>query len=751
MTTRSGLVPRAEKLPMILAVVAAVAVVIPAGLLAGAFAAPVVGLPDVGALVRWGLPVVRAIHDLAAASTIGLLVMAATIIPEARHTSRRITAARYACASGVVWVVAGLVGLVFAFADISGTTLSDPTFGAQFQTFVFQLEFLRVAALSFAMALVVTMGAAVVRRRSGMVFLAALSILAILPLALAGHASEAASHEMAVNSLGLHLVSAVLWVGGLLALAMLRPLLGKALAVSVQRYSTLAGWCFVAVAVSGAVNAWIRVGSVGNLASGYGVLVILKVFALLALGVAGWQQRSRVVGRIATDPPAGRLFARLALIELVIMGAAFALGAALSRSAPPGMDMHAVSPDAAYALSGYVAPAGPLTSSGWFTVWRIDWLWLTVAMIAVTLYLLGVRRMHARGDSWPVARTICWVVGWAVLVWATSGAPGVFGRVLFSAHMVMHMTVSMAAPILMVLAAPVTLALRTLTPRHDNTLGPRELLLGLVHSRYFAVIANPIVAAVIFFGSLIVFYFSPLFELALRTHTGHVLMTTHFLLARYLFAWVLVGIDPGPKRWSPPLLLVILFGTISFHAFFGVALTSGTTLLAPTFFQGLHLPWPVDLLADQRAGGAVAWGFGELPTLILALLVTLAWVRSDSAESTRLDRQAERDDDAELKAYNARLGALSGKSGSGAPTRPGPASAPIVPGPKLSEPGQPASSEPALLEPALLEPALLEPAPSEPARSGTTLTEPTPSEPTPSEPTKPVPSWSQPTLPRSGD
>jgi len=670
MTTAQGAAPHIEKLPLILAAVAVVAVVIPAGLLAGAFAAPVAGLPDVGPLVRWGLPMVRAIHDLAAASTVGLLVVAATIIPEARNTSRRITAARYACASGVVWVVAGLVGLVFSFADISGTTLSDPTFGAQLQTFVFQLEFLRVAAISSAMALVVTIGTAVVRRRSGMVALAALGILAILPLALAGHAAGATSHDLAVNSLALHLVSAVLWVGGLLALAMLRPLLGTALGVSVQRYSTLAGWCFVAVAVSGAANAWIRIGTIGNLASSYGALVILKIVALVVLGLAGWQQRSRVVNRISVDPLAGRLFARLALIEAVIMGTAFALGAALSRSAPPGTDMLMASPDPAYALTGYPAPAGPLTSSGWFTVWRIDWLWLAVAVIAVTLYLIGVRRMRARGDSWPAARTIGWVLGWAIFVWATCGAPGVYGRVLFSVHMVMHMTVSMAAPILMVLAAPVTLALRTLKPRHDNTLGPRELLLSLVHSRYLAVIGNPIVAAVIFFGSLIVFYFSPLFELALRTHTGHVLMTTHFLLAGYLFAWALVGIDPGPKRWTPALLLVILFGTISFHAFFGVALTSGTTLLAPTFFQGLHLPWTVDLLADQRAGGALAWGMGELPTLILALLVTLAWVRSDSVESKRLDRQADRDDDAELKAYNAHLSALSGRSGPSAPTPP---------------------------------------------------------------------------------
>jgi cytochrome c oxidase assembly factor CtaG/putative copper export protein len=644
-TTAQGPAPRPEKLPLILAVVAVVAVVIPAGLLGGAFAAPAAGLPDIGPVVRWGIPIVRAIHDLAAASTVGLLVVAATIIPEARTTSRRITAARYACACGVVWVVAGLVGLVFSFADLSGTPLSDPTFGAQLQSFLFQLEFLRVAAISTGLVVVVTIGAALVRRRSGMAALAALSILAILPLALAGHASGAASHDLAVNSLGLHLVSAVLWVGGLLALAMLRPLLGTGLAVSVQRYSTLAGWCFVAVAVSGLANAWIRIGSFGNLATGYGVLVILKVVALVALGVAGWQQRARVVDRIGADPLARRLFGRLALIEVVIMSAAFALGAALSRSAPPAMGMPMASPDPAYSLTGYPAPAGPLSSSGWFTVWRIDWLWLSLAVIAVALYLVGVRRMRKRGDSWPVLRTTGWVLGWAIFVWATSGAPGVYGSILFSVHMSMHLTVAMAAPIPMVLAAPITLALHTLTPRQDNTLGPRELLLALVHSRFFRGIANPIVASVILFGSLIVFYYSPLFELALRTHTGHVLMTTVFLLAGYLFAWVLVGIDPGPKRWSPLLLLVILFGTIVFHAFFGVALRSGTTLPAPTFFQSLHLPWAVDLLADQGTGGVVAWGIGELPTLILALLVTLAWVRSDSAESKRLDRQANRDDE----------------------------------------------------------------------------------------------------------
>ena len=134
-----------------------------------------------------------------------------------------------------------------------------------------------MAAISLGLALVVAIGASVARRRGAMVALAALSVLAVLPLALAGHAAGSASHDTAVNSLAVHLVAAVLWVGGLLGLVVLRPVLGKGLAVSVARYSTLAGWCFVLVALSGVQNAWIRLGSLSALGSPYGVLVIGKV------------------------------------------------------------------------------------------------------------------------------------------------------------------------------------------------------------------------------------------------------------------------------------------------------------------------------------------------------------------------------------------------------------------------------------------------------------------------------------------
>jgi cytochrome c oxidase assembly factor CtaG len=320
---------------------------------------------------------------------------------------------------------------------------------------------------------------------------------------------------------------------------------------------------------------------------------------------------------------------------------------------PP--DLREVPPaDIVTTLTGYPDP-GPAAAADWFLTWRVDWLFLTIALVAVGLYVAGVVRLSRRGDRWPWLRTAVWVAGWLLFVYATSGAPAIWGRVLFSTHMVMHMLVAMFVPLLLVPGAPVTLALRALRARPDKTWGPRELIMQVTHSRANRVLTNPVVAAALFFVSLAMFYYSPAFELALTTHTGHLLMIGHFLITGYLFTWVLIGIDPGPRRWHPLILLTILFVTVSFHAFFGVILTGTDALLAPDFYGQLDLPWMTDPLADQHTAGEVAWGVGEAPTLLLALIVALNWVRRDGAEARRRDRQADRDGGADLATYNAML------------------------------------------------------------------------------------------------
>lgn len=644
--------PAPARVPLPALAVAALLALPLAAVVGEAAAAPVVA--DPGVFVRWGILYTRVVHDLAAAATVGLLLHAAYLVPETTRTNRRVVATRLAGIAAGLWAIAGAAGAVFTMAASIGIPISDPSFGQQFTTFAWTYQPTRVALVTAGVAAVISLGALVATTRATMAWLSVLAVLGLLPLALAGHAAGATDHSTAVNALAVHLVGASVWVGGLLALALLRPLLGAGgdFAATASRYSTLAGWCFGAVALSGLQSALIRIGPPSDLGTRYGALLLVKTAALLLLGYAGWRHRRSLLAGLRAGRTAP--FVRLVVAELVVMGVAMGTAVALARSAPPVPDTPVEDASPAFALTGYPDP-GPMSGASWLTTWTTEWLWLSVALVAVGLYVGGVVKLRRRGDSWPVHRTIVWVLGWAVFVYTTSGAPGVYGRVLFSMHMVMHMVVAMLVPLLLVPAAPILLALRALPSRPDKTWGPRELVLQVVHSRVLKVLANPVVAAALFFFSLAIFYYSPLFELALRTHTGHVLMMVHFLLTGYLFAWVLIGIDPGPKKWPPLMLLVVLFATMSFHAFFGVVMTGSTTLLAPDFFEVIKLPWMTDPLADQHEAGAIAWGIGEAPTVILTLLVAVAWVRADRAETVRKDRQADRDGDAELAAYNAHL------------------------------------------------------------------------------------------------
>lgn len=638
---------------VVVATAAAVPVALVAALASGAVDPLLIG--DSGPVTRYGIVLTRALHDVSAALTVGLLLVAAFLTPESRTSVRRETAARTAAGAAVVWTVTAAAGMVLAFADAAGMPVSSPGFWSLLVENAVPLELTRLLLIETGLALLLVPAAGAARTRGALAWTFLLSLAALVPLSLSGHASGTEGHEQAMTALMFHLVGISLWVGGLLAIVLLRPHLGRALEVTVRRYSTVALWCYVAVAGSGVLFSLLQVEEAADLLSSYWLLVWGKVAALVVLGAFGVVQRRRILAGGLARPGA---FARLALTELAVMGATVGLAVALSRTPPP-VEQSAQG-DPVLELTGYPAPP-PLEASSWLTVWQVNWLFLPAAVLAVTLYLVGVRRLRARGDHWPVGRTVCWVLGWAVFVYATNGAPGVYGRVMFSMHMVMHMALMMFIPILLVPGAAITLALRALRPRRDRTLGPREIVLAVVHSRWAAVVANPVVAAVIFFGSLVAFYWTGLFEWALTSHEGHVFMVVHFTLSGYAFVWSLVGTDPGPRKWTPPLRLVVLFATLALHAFFGLSIMTGTWLLAPGFFKAIDLPYVPDLLADQQLGGTIAWGIGEMPTLALALMVAVSWARSDQREARRSDRRADRDGDAELEAYNARLAALAAR------------------------------------------------------------------------------------------
>ncbi|SLJ92709.1 cytochrome c oxidase assembly protein [Arthrobacter sp. P2b] len=638
------------------------------------------GVADPGALVRWGLPASKAIHNISLATVIGGLIFAVGILPRSlapRSRAREASEAdggpehpafsralAVAAAAGATWTLSAIAVLVLTYADVAGQALSgDAEFTQALVYFMTDIETGRAWLAVTIIAAVVTTALFGVRSLGGLALTLVLAFIGLVPTALIGHSSSSSDHEGAINSLGLHLVGVSTWVGGIILLALLSGILtgskagvaGDITESTLRRFSSLAGFAFVLVFASGVINASIRITNWGDLfGSAYGQLILAKSAATLVLGGIGFMHRQWVIpqlGRKGSTMSSRRVLWQLVLAELLVMGLTSGVAVALGRSAPPEPATYAPDASPAFILTGYELPP-ELTPERWLTEWRLDWLWIAVALFGLVSYFLGVAKVYRRGDTWQWFRSVNWVIGLLVLTYITSGPPSVYGRVLFSAHMVDHMALTMVAPIFLVLGAPVTLALRALQPRGDGSRGAREWILVFVHSKFSQVVTHPLFAAANFAGSIVLFYYSDLFGFAMREHVGHELMIVHFLLTGYIFVLSMIGSDPLPRRAPYPMRLLLLLATMGFHAFFGVAIMGGTNLLAADYFGNLGRDWGQSALMDQQTGGAVAWGIGEVPTLLVAIGVAIMWSRSDARETKRVDRAADRNNDADLTAYN---------------------------------------------------------------------------------------------------
>lgn len=277
-----------------------------------------------------------------------------------------------------------------------------------------------------------------------------------------------------------------------------------------------------------------------------------------------------------------------------------------------------------------------------------------LCLVAVLLYGGAVVRLRRRGDRWPVGRVLAFGVGLACVLCVTGTGIGGYGMELFSVHMVQHMTLSMLTPIPLLLGAPVTLALRALRPGGPGRRGAREILLAVLHSRLAIMATSPFLTLPVLVASLYGLYFTPLFGALMRTWWGHDLMLGHFLAVGLLFYFPLLGVDPAPRKPHPVVGMLELLAGMPFHAFFGIAVMMSTGLVAP-FFAHPPAGWSVDPMVDQNTAGAIAWAFGEIPTLIMLLVMATRWMRSEQRVARRTDRAADRDGDAELTAYNAYL------------------------------------------------------------------------------------------------
>jgi cytochrome c oxidase assembly factor CtaG/putative copper export protein len=621
---------------------------------------PAGGLPWAGSGTAWALPVARFLHDAASIVTVGFLLLAVALLPDRKGAlgpSAR-AAMRVARLGAAAWlltvVVEGLLSLSQeAAVPVGQLHWSNISF---YVTNVTEGETYLAVVIA---AVLILLTPAVTRVNSAAVLLAVAIVGLALPPLLTGHSASAGNHDAALSSLTIHVLAASLWIGGLAAIIWLAYRKApKSFAIALPRFSTLALVCFATVALSGLLNAYIRIGSFGDLGTRYGGLVLAKAAALIALGIFGYRHRRRTLPAAAGGDK--RAFVRLAGAEVAVMAIAVGLAVALSKSPPP-QPRSVPDTSAAKAALGYDLPP-PISLRHLAFDWAPQVFFAVFLAVAAVWYARAVHRLHARGDAWPRIYTAAWYAGLIVVFITTQTGVNRYGEVMFSVHMAQHMLLSMVAPPLLALGAPITLALRYLPSKgpQPGARGARAWLLTFLRSPVVRVLSHPLVTLGLFVFSTFGLYFSGLFAGLMASHVGHLVMQVHFLLIGCLLFWPLVSPDPLPHRPGHGTRMFLLVILVPFHAFFGLAIITDTHVLAASWFDRLGRTWGASLLSDQHTGGGIAMALAEPVAFLVAGVILMQWSRADARHARAFDRKSDRDPEHdELAAYNRYLGELA--------------------------------------------------------------------------------------------
>jgi len=608
-------------------------------------------------VVTTALTITKGLYLLAALTSFGLIFAIAFFIREERGvlTTEAQRVKKLAHLSTFVTLVTIVGGTFTELANLIGGSLLDAFDGTTLRSFIAQTAVGRDFLVQ-AIAAIAVMAFLQRAKKVGSIYWAlAFSAVGLLAPIFQSHASSAGNHGTAIGSLLFHVLFIAIWVGGVIGLIVINP---QERAASLSRFSAIAFWCAIIVAVSGTVNAWTRLNFLAGWNSIYGLLIGLKILLMAILIGFGALHRRYLAAK-------GNELKSYSLLinEVLVMVITVAIGAWLSTTAPPvNPALASQAADPVISLTGIPMQSQP-------TVWRIlsgyipDGTFLGLLLLATALYAKGVVVLARRGDKWPVGRTVAFALGIAFADFATSGGLGIYSHLAFSYHMIAHMVLGMIAPIGFVLSAPITLALRALPAgRTPEERGLRGSLITLIHSRYSIFITNPVTALAIFDGSLFGLYLTPAFGSLMRSHSGHLLMDIHFVLAGYLFFYVIIGVDVNPRKIPHIVRIIVLFAAMSIHAFFSITLLSTSSLVDGGYFALLNRPWNQDLLADQHTGGAIGWAMGEIPILLALVATFIQWVRADGREAKRIDRAADRaaamGEDDELAQYNRYLSEL---------------------------------------------------------------------------------------------
>jgi putative membrane protein len=283
--------------------------------------------------------------------------------------------------------------------------------------------------------------------------------------------------------------------------------------------------------------------------------------------------------------------------------------------------------------------------------WAFDPLVTIPLLLVGAAYLWAVRhvdRAHPT-NTVPWSRVVAFVAGLVAIEIALQSIIERYDTTLFSVHMVQHILLTLVAPPLLVLGAPITLALRVARPEVR-----RNVALPILHSRLVRFLSFPVTAWLLFASVMWGTHFSPIFNESLEQPFVHQLEHLAYLAAGLLFWWPAVGVDPSPWRLPHPLRVMYLFLQMPQNTFLALAIYSAAAPLYP-HYAAINLFWGPDPLADQQIAGGLMWIIGDIVFIVAIVLTVVGWMRAEEREAVGRERR----EDAQIAAIRAREAALA--------------------------------------------------------------------------------------------
>jgi cytochrome c oxidase assembly factor CtaG len=306
----------------------------------------------------------------------------------------------------------------------------------------------------------------------------------------------------------------------------------------------------------------------------------------------------------------------LAGVPLGLLASLLVAGSALAHGAVPADPPTVVN----LLLSWDIEPAVILPLNG-----VVVWWWRMLA---------AIDRDHP-AHRVPSHQRWAFLAGLAVIAFALQGGIGRYDTTLFSIHMVQHLLLTLVAPPLLALGAPITQLLRA-----SSSATRRRWILPFLHSRVITVLSHPVLAWILFAGVMWGTHFSPIFNASLEDPLTHDLEHLAYLTAGLLFWWPVVGIDPSPHHMGYPARIGFVFLQMPQNSFLAMTVLFAASPLYP-HYATLGSPYGIDALDDQRLAGAIMWIVGDVIFMLETMAILAGWMRSENRRNPRAEREAE--------------------------------------------------------------------------------------------------------------